>query len=65
MSLLARFDDGECRAWFAAVLAICAVPDLPRARLDARSGPISGPQSHAPGPASAGDATARARPPRT
>jgi len=31
MSLLVRFSDGECRAWFAAALAICAFPD-PRPR---------------------------------
>jgi len=27
MSLLVRFSDGECRAWFAAVLAIRSFPD--------------------------------------
>ena len=27
MSLLGRFNDGECRAWFAAVVALCALPD--------------------------------------
>ena len=48
MSLLAYFDDGECRAWFAAVLAIRAIPNTPRTRHDARRAAESEPRTHSP-----------------
>jgi hypothetical protein len=44
MSLLTCFDDRECRAWFAAVVAIRAIPDPPRARNIAASQQRGDPQ---------------------
>jgi hypothetical protein len=63
MSLLAYFDDGECRAWFAAVLAIRAIPNPPRARHDARRS--DAPEQREHGPAHTNGAVSRLHPQRT
>lgn len=63
MSLLAHFDDGECRAWFAAVLAIRAIPDPPRMRHDARR--FDEPAQRAHGPVHTNGAVSRPHPRRT